>query len=139
MQKYVFQQVLSIFGKDIAKNIFILFTFADSKRPSALHAVDAEKVPFVKYFKLNNSAFFPDDQDDKELGIELLYLCFDWWSLHIKIKQTFEKYQKKKHKISHISRLFWKMGMKSFENLFNHISNIEPKSLSLTREVLEER
>eukprot|EP01084_Bolivina_argentea_P303706 524408_1 len=31
-QKYIFAQVLSIFGKDIEDNIFILLTFADGKK-----------------------------------------------------------------------------------------------------------
>ncbi|KAK2822860.1 hypothetical protein Q5P01_022925 [Channa striata] len=42
-QKYVFDSVLSIFGKDVAENIRILVTFADGKRPPVLEAIVASE------------------------------------------------------------------------------------------------
>ena len=36
-QKYVFDSVLSIFGKDVAENIRIMVTFADGQRTSGSH------------------------------------------------------------------------------------------------------
>uniref|UniRef100_A0A3B4HCC1 AIG1-type G domain-containing protein n=1 Tax=Pundamilia nyererei TaxID=303518 RepID=A0A3B4HCC1_9CICH len=63
-QKYVFDSVLSIFGKDVAENIRILVTFADGQRPPVLEAINAAGVPCPKtedglldHFKFNNSAF----------------------------------------------------------------------------------
>lgn len=35
--------------------------------------------------------------------------------------------------------MFWQMGTKSFASFFDHFRNVEPKSLTLTREVLHER
>uniref|UniRef100_A0A667Y1T6 AIG1-type G domain-containing protein n=1 Tax=Myripristis murdjan TaxID=586833 RepID=A0A667Y1T6_9TELE len=62
-QKYVFDSVLSIFGKDVAENIRMLVTFADGQRPPVLEAVNASGVPCPKtdaglpvHFKFNNSA-----------------------------------------------------------------------------------
>ncbi len=57
-QKYIFDAVLSIFGKDIVDNIFLLVTFADAKDPPVLAAVKAAKIPFKKSFRFNNSALF---------------------------------------------------------------------------------
>uniref|UniRef100_A0A3B4GG97 Septin-type G domain-containing protein n=1 Tax=Pundamilia nyererei TaxID=303518 RepID=A0A3B4GG97_9CICH len=61
-QKYVFDSVLSIFGKDVAENIRILVTFADGQRPPVLEAINAAGVPCPKtkdglpvHFKFNNS------------------------------------------------------------------------------------
>uniref|UniRef100_A0A667ZTH0 Septin-type G domain-containing protein n=1 Tax=Myripristis murdjan TaxID=586833 RepID=A0A667ZTH0_9TELE len=60
-QKYVFDSMLSIFGKDVAENIRILVTFADGQRPPVLEAIIASEVPCPKtnkgvpvHFKFNN-------------------------------------------------------------------------------------
>jgi hypothetical protein len=38
-QTYVFDKILSIFGKDIKENISVLFTFADGQKPQALSSL----------------------------------------------------------------------------------------------------
>ncbi|XP_052105237.1 uncharacterized protein LOC127738140 isoform X2 [Mytilus californianus] len=65
-QKYIFHSILSIFGQDIASNIFVLVTFADGKAPPVLAALEAANVPYNKYFMFNNSALFSNPQNDKE-------------------------------------------------------------------------
>jgi GTP-binding protein EngB required for normal cell division len=59
-QMYVFNAVLNIFGKNVVKNICLLFTFADAQPPSALATVRKEKIPFPEegVFKFNNSAVY---------------------------------------------------------------------------------
>ncbi|XP_017296331.1 uncharacterized protein LOC108250797 [Kryptolebias marmoratus] len=122
-QKYVFDSVLSIFGKDVAENIEMLVTFSDGKQPPVLEAINVSGVPcpknelgFPVHFKFNNSALFADngclknstcneDDDDDE--------SFD--------------------------EMFWKMGTKSMEKFFTALGNITTKSLLMTREVLKER
>ncbi|XP_031605526.2 uncharacterized protein LOC116327962 [Oreochromis aureus] len=124
-QKYVFDSVLSIFGKDVAENIRVLVTFADGQRPPVLEAINAAGVPCPKtkdglpvHFKFNNSALFAnnksaeedrmsDDDDDDDEG------DFD--------------------------QMFWEMGTKSMKRLFAALNKIETKSLTLTKEVLRER
>ena len=59
-QKYVFSAILSIFGKDIAENIFLMTTFGDGNEPQVLDAIKKAKVPFERYFEFNNSALFVD-------------------------------------------------------------------------------
>ncbi|XP_060706703.1 uncharacterized protein LOC132832639 [Hemiscyllium ocellatum] len=61
-QKYVFDSILSIFGKDIADNIRILVTFTDDQAPPVLEAINVAEIPcpkdkkgFPVHFKFNNS------------------------------------------------------------------------------------
>lgn len=108
-QQYVFDRILAMFGKDIKKNILVLFTFADGQKPQALSAMLEAGIleDESNYFKFNNSALLvansgEDDEDN-----------FD--------------------------RMFWKMGTKSFEKFFKGLTVMEPKSLVLTKQVLDER
>eukprot|EP01062_Namystynia_karyoxenos_P014854 TRINITY_DN1537_c0_g1_i2.p1 TRINITY_DN1537_c0_g1~~TRINITY_DN1537_c0_g1_i2.p1 ORF type:complete len:891 (+),score=262.07 TRINITY_DN1537_c0_g1_i2:102-2774(+) len=55
-QRFIFESVMGIFGKDIERSIYPCFTFADSKRCQALDALKAARIPFDKHFKFNNSA-----------------------------------------------------------------------------------
>ncbi|CAL8366390.1 unnamed protein product [Boreogadus saida] len=124
-QKYVFDSVFRIFGKDVAENIRILVTFADNTKPLVLEAINEFGVPCPKtknglpiHFKFNNSilgAFNEneggdieeddDDDDEEEEGIKK---C-------------------------------WDMGTKNMKKLFSDLKVIETKSLTLTKEVLRQR
>ncbi|XP_008294040.1 uncharacterized protein LOC103367703 [Stegastes partitus] len=124
-QKYVFDSILSIFGKDVAENIRILVTFADGQRPPVLEAINVSGVPCPKtdglpvHLKFNNSALFADnkasaanstadDEDDEEDD------------------RGFDE-------------MFWNMGTKSMKRFFAALNLIQTKSLTLTKEVLKER
>ena len=108
-QRYVFDRILSMFGKDIQNNISVLFTFADGQKPQALSSLreagifDSEGT----FFKFNNSALFVDNSEHNDDG------QFD--------------------------RMFWSMGIKSFDNFFKSLNKMKSKSLVLTKEVLQER
>ncbi|XP_034534583.1 uncharacterized protein LOC117809022 [Notolabrus celidotus] len=121
-QRYVFDSVLSIFGKDIAENIRILVTFADGQCPPVLEAINAADVPCPKtgdekpvHFKFNNSALYANNKSaaadsmsgDEEDG------SFD--------------------------EMFWNMGTKSMMRFFNALNLTETKSLTMMKEVLRER
>jgi len=69
-QQYVFDSVLSIFGKDIADNIMVCFTFADGQPPQTKAAIDAAGIPYAENFKFNNSATFvgPDGDDGDDFN-----------------------------------------------------------------------
>ena len=66
-QMYVFNSVLDIFGKEVAKNICLLFTFADAQPPPALETVKKAYIPFPQngVFKFNNSALYADSNYDE--------------------------------------------------------------------------
>ncbi|XP_030218521.1 uncharacterized protein LOC115548201 isoform X3 [Gadus morhua] len=129
-QKYVFDSVLSIFGKDVAENIRILVTFADGQPPPVLDAINESGVPCPKrkglpiHFKFNNSALFADNKlsgannkgidddddvnDDGEDG-------------------------------GGFDKMFWNMGTLSMKRFFSALNVIVTKSLTLTKEVLRQR
>ncbi|XP_026169471.1 uncharacterized protein LOC113134349 isoform X2 [Mastacembelus armatus] len=121
-QRYVFDSVLSIFGKDVAENIEMLVTFADGKQPPVLEAINASGVPCPKndiglpvHFKFNNSAVFADNRCisdgacDEDSGDE------------------------------NFDAMFWNMGAKSMEKFFTALGKMTTKSLLMTQEVLKER
>ncbi|XP_044225087.1 uncharacterized protein LOC122994455 [Thunnus albacares] len=92
-QRYVFDSVLSIFGKDVAENIRILVTFADGQPPPVLEAINASGVPCPKtrdglpvHFKFNNSALFADnkssaanstDEDGEDGGFDQFFTALN--------------------------------------------------------------
>ena len=63
IQKYVFQSILAIYGKNIEGNIFLMTTFCDGRRPLVIEAAKAAGVPFQAFFKFNNSALYTDGSD----------------------------------------------------------------------------
>ncbi|XP_057304658.1 uncharacterized protein LOC130641735 [Hydractinia symbiolongicarpus] len=86
-QKYIFDQVLNIFGKDMTDNIFLLFTFADAQAPPALEVVKNNKIPFNEdaTFKFNNSALYAPNNDVASdhswvFGYDSLERFFDYLS-----------------------------------------------------------
>lgn len=114
-QKYIFESILSIFGKDIANNITIMITFADGQKPPVLEAIEAADIPCVKkrdgallHFKFNNSALFAQNKEED-------------------------------NDEDNFDAMFWKMGKGSMNRFFNHLETMETKSLQLTKEVLSER
>lgn len=89
-QEYIFSSVLSIFGKDLSNNIFMMVTFADGQKPPVLKAIEDAKIPNSgKYFKFNNSALFADNKANEE--------SFDamFWKMGFKsIKAFFADFEK---------------------------------------------
>ena len=59
-QRYVFDSVLSVFGKDIESNMFLLITFADGQEPPVLSAINEADIPHEGYFQFNNSALYAE-------------------------------------------------------------------------------
>ncbi|KAL1279439.1 hypothetical protein QQF64_026112 [Cirrhinus molitorella] len=76
-QKYIFDSILSIFGKDIAQNIIFLVTFADGKTPSVLEAIKVSEMPCSTnafgeplHFKFNNSAVVCTNNESAEFAYQ---------------------------------------------------------------------
>ena len=111
-QNYIFHSILSIFGSDVADNIFMMVTFADGQKPPVMTAIEEAKIPCMHFYKFNNSALYAtnatsaakSDEDDEN---------FD--------------------------AMFWRMGFISFKKFFNEFIKKESVSLTLTKEVLRER
>nr|XP_023676740.1 uncharacterized protein LOC111848744 [Paramormyrops kingsleyae] len=125
-QKYVFDSILSIFGKDIADNIRMLVTFADGQKPPVLEAINVSGVPCPRtekgipvHFKFNNSALFADNSH----------------SVYVKTSDD----ENEEDGDDNFDKMFWRMGVKSMKKFFVALRSMETKSLRLTREVLKER
>ena len=113
-QRYIFDAILSVFGKDVADNIFMMVTFADGQTPPVMAAIKDAGFPFCKSYKFNNSALFAsNDVEANDHDEDLEADNFD--------------------------EMFWKMGTVSFKNFFADFYKAKPASLLLTREVLDER
>uniref|UniRef100_A0A4W5K9X9 Fibronectin type-III domain-containing protein n=1 Tax=Hucho hucho TaxID=62062 RepID=A0A4W5K9X9_9TELE len=121
-QRYIFDSILSIFGKDVAENILMLVTFVDGKHIPVLEAIKAANLPCKKdkkglptHFKFNSSFLFSketessSEEDDSDDGHKAQ--CPEQWS------STFKE-------------------MKKF---FKALESIESKDLTMTKKVLEER
>ncbi|OCT75307.1 uncharacterized protein LOC108718453 isoform X1 [Xenopus laevis] len=119
-QEYIFGSMLSIFAKDIEKNIQICATFADAGKPMVLQALIESNVSCVKnkkgipvYFKFNNCALY--------------------------VKKSEEKEEDEKENDNSSLKGPWDTGKESSKNLFRDLAHMQSKSLVLTKEVLEER
>lgn len=83
-QKYIFDSILSIFGKDIEKNIFIMATFSDSVKPPVIRAVEAAKIPHTAFFPFNNSALYEDSENPfTKMFWDMGYISFDKFLNHL--------------------------------------------------------
>ncbi|CAL8316685.1 unnamed protein product [Gadus morhua 'NCC'] len=127
-QKYVFDSVLRIFGKDVAENIRILVTFADNTKPLVLGAINEFGVPCPKtknglpiHFKFNNS--IPGSCNENEGG---------------DIEEDGNNDEDEDEDEEGIKKR-WDMGTKNMKKLFSDLKVIETKSLTLTKEVLRQR
>lgn len=104
VQRYIFQSIMSLFGKDIEKNICSLITFADGVSPPVVAALKESGLPFGEIFTFNNSGLFAKNDSSNPLA-----------------------------------PMFWDMGVRSFQNFFEHLNTVETQSLRLTKNVLDKR
>ncbi|XP_078029581.1 uncharacterized protein LOC117245762 isoform X1 [Epinephelus lanceolatus] len=123
-QKFAFESVLSIFGKDIAENIQVLVTFADGQKPPVLEAISASGIPCPErkdglpiHFKFNNSALFTDSKSSAEGGMS----------------------EDDENGDESFDQMFWNMGTNSMRTFFVVLDVMDTKSLTMTKEVLRER
>lgn len=109
IENRMFNSIMSIFGNDVANNIFMMATFADASKPPVMTAIEEAKIKFKKIYKFNNSALFASNSS--ECG-----------------SQEYD-----------FNSMFWKLGINSFKHFFEDFCNVEQLSLYLTKEVLKER
>ena len=125
-QTYIFDSVLSLFGKDIAQSIYLLLTFADGKPPQILSAIKASKFPYRSHFKFNNSAVFDDiGSAAGEAGKNM--------------NESSDEDEEDDATGDDFNKVFWDLGMRSFEKFLKKICRSPATSLKLTQDVLEQR
>uniref|UniRef100_A0A8C2JAV0 AIG1-type G domain-containing protein n=1 Tax=Cyprinus carpio TaxID=7962 RepID=A0A8C2JAV0_CYPCA len=111
-QIYIFDSVQSLFGKDIAENIILLFTHSTGLHPkNALTAVKEAKINCAindrnqpVFFLFNNCQSDPADKENNQIQEEL-----------------------------------WNLSFKGIKGLFKFLNNITPKTLQMTQDVLQKR
>jgi hypothetical protein len=104
-QRYIFDSVLKLFGKDIVDNLIIVATFADAGKPQVLQALKAGQIPDKHVCKFNNSALFAAITGED----------------------------------GRFNQFFWDLGMENYRGFFGVLQQLQPRSLVLTKQVLDER
>ena len=129
-QQYIFDSVLALFGKDIANNIFMMLTFADSQKPAVLSGIKAAKIPYKKYFKFNNTAIYGDETKEHDNDDD---------NADDNNSKSSENDSDDDDDDEKVGTRLWKMGTKNFDSLMNSLKKTKSQSLTLTRDVLNER
>ncbi|XP_036408665.1 uncharacterized protein LOC118794511 [Megalops cyprinoides] len=111
-QRYIFDAILSLFGKDMKNNIMALITFHSKGKPAALEAIDKAGVPCARneknqpvHFKFDNVSWRDDDDDDDKEDM----------------------------------KNSWAKGVKNMQSFFQYLNTMEMRSVQMTQEVLMER
>ena len=89
--------------------MFCTFASPGKKLPGVLDAVNAAKIPHSGHFKLNHEGLYSLDQND----------C--------------DEEEVKSFNVS------WNLGRTNFRNFFTRLNLVEPESLQMTKDVLQER
>ena len=112
-QKYIFSSVMSLFGKDIAENFIPMLTFCDANEPQILKSLTAP-----------DSIFIPILEAIKK---------YDPWYLKFNNSAIFTS------TISAFNKLFWDLGMASFNVFIEKLKTLPQKSLESSKNVLKAR
>ncbi|KAI4874504.1 hypothetical protein NFI96_007689, partial [Prochilodus magdalenae] len=113
VQRYIFESVLSLFGKDIEDIIVLCITHSDGGPPTnALETIKKEKVPCCH-----------DDEDN-----EPVHFLFN-------NRQS----EKRTQQYEHNFKSSWEMGERSMEEFLEFLKSRQRKSVTLTVSVLNER
>jgi len=124
-QKYIFNSVLSIFGNDVSKNIFLMITFADGQRPPVVDAIREANVPCHEYFKFNNSALFAKNSEAENTFDEM------FWDMGF---HSFQSFFNKFLKCESVSLQLTKEVLKEREQLQTTLEGLNPQiSMGLSR------
>ncbi|GAB1228272.1 hypothetical protein ENUP19_0391G0001 [Entamoeba nuttalli] len=111
-QKYVFGNIIDLFGKDVKKHFIAMITFCDGKTPQVINSLQSKECVFSTiipeitppwYLKFNNSAIYDDNTEDG------------------------------------FTQMFWKLGMKNFDDFITKLQTLPRISLEKSREVLKRR
>ncbi|XP_071235011.1 uncharacterized protein [Salvelinus alpinus] len=118
-QRYIFDAVLSLFGKDMEKNIVALITHSDGVEPTnALQALEDAHVPLAK--------------DDSNQSI---YFLFN--NSQIKSLTSAKATQAKKEE--RILKNLWDLSEESMKEFTEFLGRITPQNVKMTEGVLRER
>ena len=113
-QRYIFQTITQIFGKDVGEVIFIMSTHCDKlitpspEPPTALKIFKKQKIPYKNYYLFNNDEIYARPKTDPPL-------------------------------VAQVQTALWDNSTTSFGSFFKEIESITPISLKLTKEILQNK
>ena len=107
----MFDSIINLFGNDIAENFIIMMTFCDNKDPQL------------------KSALLSPESNLKEI---ISFIKYPWY-LKFNNSAIFASNKDK------FDEIFWKLGMKNFQEFMKNLQSLSPKSLTLTKEDLNKR
>ncbi|KAK7116876.1 hypothetical protein R3I94_023292 [Phoxinus phoxinus] len=110
-KRYILDEILSLFGKDIEKHILLLFTHQE--KPTLPKRI-------TNFIKESLSKYTKNGE----------YICFKFDNCQ---SECSEEEDRESYKVS------WDNGIDNFRKFFNHLNEIKPKSLHLTEGVLTAR
>lgn len=110
-QKYIFAQVMSLFGKDVGENFMAMLTFSDGQVPNIVESLESQE------------SIFSEIRDQIQ---DPWYLTFNNSGIFNGIEQKFTK-------------TFWDLGMDSYNSFLGKLKMLPEKSLTLSKKVLELR
>lgn len=118
VQKYIFSSIMSLFGKDVEKNICTLITFADGATPPVLASLLESKLPLGEKFTFNNSALFAKNESGSFQTLAPMF-----WNMGC---TNFEYFFKCLERLPTKSLFLTKTVLNERENLKSILSNIRP-------------
>ncbi|XP_055037923.2 uncharacterized protein [Misgurnus anguillicaudatus] len=111
-QRYIQDEIMSLFGKNLEQNIIILLSNSYENVPQKmLHFIKASKIPCAKT-KDDQPVYFKFDNCQSE--------CYD--------DEDRESYKSS-----------WDQGIENFKKFFDYLNGINPISLNMTEDVLKTR
>ncbi|XP_022095665.1 uncharacterized protein LOC110981927 [Acanthaster planci] len=112
---YVFDSIMSSFAFDIKRNIILLITFCDAKKPSVIQAIDEAGIAHNETIcRFNNSVLYSSK------------------STYGAVDSDIEDDE------DSIDKVLWNMEMKSMAQLFEAVIHLEPITFALLKEGLIE-
>ena len=77
VKTYIFHSILSIFGKDLASNIFMMVTSANNCHPPVITAITEAGIPFAEFYEFENSILYTRNTDNEvETGWNINFSSF---------------------------------------------------------------
>lgn len=111
-QKYIFTSVLDLFGEDVKENFIAMLTFCDGGIPQVVSSLEDPNCVFS----------------------EVIPYIKKPWYYKFNNSAIFSS-----NREDEFTKMFYKLGMKSFEEFTNKLIKLPRKSLTQTKQVLDER
>ena len=112
-QKYILNKILDMFGENMRENFIFILTFCDGGVPNIIEQLKSKDCPFQ----------------------EIIESTKDWkWYFKFNNSSFYESDREDEY-----TKIFWKLGIKNFEDFLSRLKFLPKKNLNLTKEVLKER